>query len=95
MRIVDLLNKESIALRAAPKSKMEAIDQLVQLQAAGGKIADLDAYKKGILAREEMGSTAVGEGIAIPHAKSAAVRDPSRAAWIMKRWMRNRRTCFL
>ena len=80
MRIVDLLNKESIALRAAPKSKMEAIDQLVQLQAAGGKIADLDAYKKGILAREEMGSTAVGEGIAIPHAKSAAVKEPSLAA---------------
>ncbi len=80
MRIVDLLNKESIALHAAPKSKMDAIDQLVQLQAAGGKIADLPEYKKGILAREEMGSTAVGEGIAIPHAKSDAVTEPSLAA---------------
>ena len=80
MRIIDLLNKESIMLNAAPESKAEAIDMLVGLQVKGGKIADADAYKKGILAREEMSSTAVGEGIAIPHAKSEAVKAPSLAA---------------
>ena len=80
MRIVDLLNKESILLNAAPQTKAEAIDMLVDLQVKGGRIADQDAYKKGILAREEMGSTAVGEGIAIPHAKSEAVKAPSLAA---------------
>ena len=69
MRIVDLLSKESIALNAAPKSKPEAIDLLIELQVKGGNIADKEAYKAGILAREEKGSTAVGEGIAIPHAK--------------------------
>ena len=53
---------------------------LVELQAKGGKIADTEEYKKGILAREEKGSTAVGEGIAIPHAKSEAVKAPSLAA---------------
>lgn len=80
MRIVDLLNKESILLGASPKSKSEAIDMLVDLQVKGGNIADREEYKKGILAREAMSSTAVGEGIAIPHAKSEAVKAPSLAA---------------
>ena len=80
MRIVDLLNKESILLNASPASKQEAINMLVDLQVKGGRIADKEAYKKGILAREEMSSTAVGEGIAIPHAKSEAVKAPSLAA---------------
>lgn len=80
MRIVDLLKKESIMLGGSPKNKSEAIDMLVELQVKGGNIADKDEYKKGILAREEKGSTAVGEGIAIPHAKSEAVKAPSLAA---------------
>ena len=80
MRIVDLLNRESILLGASPKSKSEAIDMLVDLQVKGGNIADREEYKKGILAREAMSSTAVGEGIAIPHAKSKAVKAPSLAA---------------
>lgn len=80
MRIVDLLNKESIMLGGSPKNKSEAIDMLVELQVKGGNIADKNEYKKGILAREEKGSTAVGEGIAIPHAKSEAVKAPSLAA---------------
>ncbi len=80
MRITDLLCKDSIILNAKPENKTEAIDMLVELQVKGGKIADKEAYKKGILAREEQGSTAVGEGIAIPHAKSEAVKGPSLAA---------------
>lgn len=80
MRIVDLLSKESILLGGTPASKSEAIDQLIDLQVKGGRIADVEAYKAGILAREEKGSTAVGEGIAIPHAKSEAVKAPSLAA---------------
>lgn len=80
MRIVDLLKKDSIMLGGSPKSKSEAIDLLVELQVKGGNIADRDEYKKGILAREAKGSTAVGEGIAIPHAKSEAVKAPSLAA---------------
>lgn len=80
MRIVDLLSKDSILLNGAPKSKAEAIDMLVDLQVKGGNISDREIYKQGILAREEKGSTAVGEGIAIPHAKSSAVTAPSLAA---------------
>ena len=80
MRIVDLLSKESIMLNGTPKTKSEAIDMLADLQVKSGKIADKAEYKKGILAREQMSSTAVGEGIAIPHAKSTAVKAPSLAA---------------
>ena len=80
MRIVDLLSKDRIRLNASPKSKAEAIDMLIDLQVKGGNIKDKEEYKKGILAREEKGSTAVGEGIAIPHAKSEAVKAPSLAA---------------
>lgn len=80
MRIVDLLSTKSILLGAAPASKQEAIDMLVELQAEGGRIADVGEYRKGILAREALSSTAVGEGIAIPHAKSGAVKAPSLAA---------------
>jgi PTS system fructose-specific IIC component len=80
MQIVDLLKNDSILLNGSPKSKAEAINMLVDLQVKGGNIADIEEYKKGILAREEKGSTAVGEGIAIPHAKSAAVKAPSLAA---------------
>ena len=80
MRIVDLLSKDSILLNGSPQSKSEAIDILVDLQVKGGKIADKEEYKKGILAREEHGSTAVGEGIAIPHAKNKGVKAPSLAA---------------
>ena len=80
MRIVDLLSKDSIRLNVSPKSKAEAIDMLIDLQVKGGSIKDKEEYKKGILAREEKGSTAVGEGIAIPHAKSEAVKAPSLAA---------------
>lgn len=80
MRIIDLLSRDSIQLNAAPKSKSEAIDMLVDLQVKGGKITDREAYKAGILAREEHSSTAVGEGIAIPHAKNKGVSAPSLAA---------------
>ena len=80
MRITDLLNKESILLNGSPKSKSEAIDMLIDLQMNSGKIENKEIYKKGILAREEISSTAVGEGIAIPHAKSEAVKEPSLSA---------------
>ncbi len=79
MRIVDLISRESMTLHASPTSKSEAIDMLVELQVKGGRIADKAEYKNGILAREELSSTAIGEGIAIPHAKSEAVKAPSLA----------------
>ena len=80
MRITDLLKKESIELNAAVSSKSEAIEKLIGLQINGGCISDGEKYKKDILAREASASTAVGDGIAIPHAKSDGVKEPSLAA---------------
>ena len=80
MRIIDLLSTDRIALGAQVSDKEQAIDKLVELQMAGGCIDDREAYRKAILAREEMSSTAIEQGIAFPHAKSDAVSAPSLAA---------------
>lgn len=80
MRITELLKKESIQLGITATSKDDAINQLTGLMEAGGRLNDRAGYKEGILAREAQGSTAVGDGIAIPHAKVAAVKEPGLAA---------------
>jgi PTS system, fructose-specific, IIB component/PTS system, fructose subfamily, IIC component len=80
MRITDLLKKEGIRIGAAPADKAEAIEQLIALHDACGNLIDTAAYREGILAREDMGTTAIGMEIAIPHAKSAAVKAPALSA---------------
>ena len=74
MRITDLLSKQSITLDLKATNKMAAIDELVDLVHASGNLSDKEAYKKGIIAREEQSTTGIGEGIAIPHAKTKAVK---------------------
>ena len=83
MKIADLLAKESIDLQAKVGSKAEALEHLVTLMAKSGKLADEAEYKRCVLAREEEGSTGIGEGIAIPHAKTNAVKAPGLAAMIV------------
>lgn len=83
MRITELLKKESIELGVTVSTKEEAIDRLISLMDAGGRLKDKAGYKEGILAREQLGSTAIGEGIAIPHAKVEAVREPGLAAMVV------------
>ncbi|MDF2888674.1 MAG: system, fructose subfamily, subunit [Lacrimispora sp.] len=83
MKITDLLKKESVELGVKVSSKEAAIDRLVDLMDAAGRLRDKAAYKEGILAREALGSTAVGDGIAIPHAKVAAVKEPGLAAIVV------------
>ena len=83
MKIADLLAKESIDLQAKVGSKGEALEHLVALMAKSGKLADEAEYKRCVLAREEEGSTGIGEGIAIPHAKTNAVKVPGLAAMIV------------
>ena len=80
MRIIDLLKPESVITKSQIKSKEEAIETLIDLHQKAGHLSDRAEYRKGILAREAEGTTAIGEGIAIPHAKSAAVRKAGLAA---------------
>ncbi|MCR5633532.1 MAG: fructose-specific PTS transporter subunit EIIC [Eubacterium sp.] len=84
MRITELLDKKSISLDAAPKSKNECLDMAVDLMAASGKLTDKEAYKKLVYAREEESTTGVGEGIAIPHGKGDCVSKPGLAAMVIK-----------
>ena len=84
MKIIELLDKKSISLDAAPKSKSEALDLAVDLMAESGKIKDKEAYKKLVYAREEESTTGVGEGIAIPHGKGDCVDKPGLAAMVIK-----------
>lgn len=84
MRISDLLDRESIELNGSPKSKNEALDQMVELMAKSGKLCDKEAYRRQVYAREEESTTGVGEGIAIPHGKCDGVLKPGLAAMVVK-----------
>lgn len=84
MRITELLDKRSISLSGAPKNKNEALDQVIELMAASGKIGDKEAYRRQVYAREEESTTGIGEGIAIPHGKCDAVSRPGLAAMVVK-----------
>ena len=84
MKIRDLLAVESIDLNGKVTGKNEALDAMVALMAKSGKINDVEKYRKGVYAREEEGTTGIGEGIAIPHCKSDAVSRPGLAAMVIK-----------
>ena len=66
MRITDLLDKKSVTLDLVASTKMEAIDKMVDLVGNSGNLNNKEEYKKAIIAREEMSTTGIGEGVAIP-----------------------------
>ena len=84
MRITDLLDKRSISLAGPPKTKSEALDQIIDLMVKSGKINDREAYRAQVYAREEESTTGIGEGIAIPHGKCDAVDKPGLAAMVIR-----------
>jgi fructose PTS system EIIBC or EIIC component len=79
MRITELLRNETIALNLQASSKRSVIDELVSVLDKGGKLQDAEEFKKAILNRESQSTTGIGEGIAIPHAKTSAVKSPAIA----------------
>ena len=80
MRITNLLDKNAILLNVDISDKKTAINTLIEMHDKVGNLSDKEKYKEGIFAREAESTTAVGEGIAIPHAKSSAVKRPGLAA---------------
>ncbi len=80
MRIKDLLKVEAIELGVSAASKEAAIDTLVALHDKVGNLADVEGYKAAILKRESESTTAIGEGLAVPHAKTSAAKHPGLAA---------------
>ena len=80
MKITELLKPEAIKLNATATDKNNAIDQLVELHVKAGNVTDPKLYKEMILKREEEGTTGMGDGIAIPHARTEAVANAGLAA---------------
>lgn len=83
MRISELLQKESTALGRKPQDKADAIGQMVELLAKSGSLEDKKKFKQAILERERLSTTGIGEGIAIPHGKSSAVKRAALAAMVV------------
>ncbi|MEW9078370.1 PTS fructose transporter subunit IIABC [Terrisporobacter glycolicus] len=84
MKIIDLINKNSVKLNLVSKNKSNVVDELVDLVNNSGNLNNEKEYKEAILAREELSTTAIGEGVAIPHAKNKAVSKACLAAGISK-----------
>ena len=83
MKITDLLKPQSILLNASPTNKADAIYTLGDLMDKGGNLSDKAEYLEAVFAREESGSTGLGNGIATPHAKSAGVKEAGLAAMVV------------
>lgn len=77
MKITELLKRDTIIIQLQASSKPEAIEELAEKLAAAGRLHNKEQFKEAILAREAQSTTGIGEGIAIPHAKTAAVKTPS------------------
>ena len=84
MKKNSLFSENCINLNLKGSTKSEIIDELVEMLNVAGKLNDKEEYKKQILKRESQSSTGLEEGIAIPHAKTAAVKIPSIAFGISK-----------
>ena len=83
MKITDLLKPQSILLNASPTNKADAIYTLGDLMDKGGNLSDKAEYLEAVFAREESGSTGLGDGIATPHAKSNGVKEAGLAAMVV------------
>ncbi|MDX5324379.1 MAG: fructose-specific PTS transporter subunit EIIC, partial [Exiguobacterium sp.] len=79
MNITDLLKKDTIQLNLGSRTKADVIEELVDVLDRAGKLSDRNGYRDAILAREAQSTTGLGEGIAIPHAKTKAVKEPAIA----------------
>ncbi len=79
MNVAQVLKKENIIAGLSAQSKNEALEKLVQILYEGGYLEDKDAFLADVLQREEISTTGIGNGIAIPHGKSSAVKETTVA----------------
>lgn len=77
MRITQLLTEQTIILDLKAGSKQEVLAEMISQLDKAGKLTDSKLFQADILAREEQSTTGIGDGIAIPHAKSKAVKSPA------------------
>jgi len=82
MALVDLITPEVVKVPLAGKTKNEVIRELVQVLLDAGRIAELESVYDALLTREALGSTGLEQGVAVPHAKTRAVRQLTAAIGI-------------
>src|SRR5256885_1943336 len=85
MKVIDILDAPSISLDLKSQTKQDAISELCQLLKANGKIADVELVTSALMEREKLGSTGIGQGVAIPHAKCDSVSALVSALGVSKR----------
>ena len=84
MRILDFLDKDAIELNLKSKTKKEVIEEMVEQLAKKNIILDKKVTIDSLMEREELGSTGVGQGIAIPHSKTKGVKELVGALGVSK-----------
>jgi fructose-specific phosphotransferase system IIA component len=84
MKISDILFKETIEIAHVVNSKNQLLEDLIELIYKSGKLNNKDLALKDVLEREDIMSTGVGKGIALPHAKSKSVTESIAALIILK-----------
>lgn len=77
MRINDILRKDLMIMDLQATTKEAVIDEMIQKLAQQDVISDADTFKSGIMNREAQTSTGLGNGIAMPHSKNKAVKNPA------------------
>ncbi|AIW17967.1 PTS fructose transporter subunit IIC [Vibrio coralliilyticus] len=82
--ITDLINQELICLDLQATTKQEVFEELIELLSNNHRISDKAQFLNDIQAREEIGNTGFEDGVALPHAKSAAVSQPAVAIGISR-----------
>lgn len=75
MGLLELLSPEIVKVPIASQTKQEIIGELIQVLEDAGKLTDVEKAHDAVLAREDMGSTGLEMGIAVPHAKTDAVKE--------------------
>ena len=75
MELTDFITPQLIKLELAATQKVDAIKELITLLDKAGYVSDSEAFLKSVLEREKVGSTGIGKGIAIPHSRTATVRE--------------------
>ncbi|MEW6517010.1 MAG: PTS sugar transporter subunit IIA [candidate division FCPU426 bacterium] len=84
MRIMDFLSEKNITVDLKAKNKKDAIEELVDLLVGSSGVSDKKKMVQILLEREELGSTGIGQGIAIPHGKSDTVKELTAAFGLSK-----------
>ncbi len=85
MKLIEILSPQSISLDLTARTKKEALDEMCRLLAQAGKLPDAKAMVKTLWEREALGSTGIGQGVAIPHGKATDVQEQAAALGIAKR----------